>query len=602
MKYLGLISESILKYGLILWVSCSIKVLGRIEPSSNQIAIAKHFASFFVSLESDKVPGFYGTGWIAGWSEKYRKVFVLVPAHVLPMPRKSFSILARWRPFSSSAMPLEILAEDPGNDLALASFSVNNFGSSAIQQIKNTVEEAEIFQERTPPIGSSLSTAVLGVPGYWATFDSQYPRLVFKGGEQNKMRQNIEDDESAGWLTPFDASTVAIGRPDFSTSTQWRSLNVCPPIFLENCFELVQSTQGFSGGVILVNLNQGGQPRGIQDVGILGMVTHFSPLTDFSYVIPAKNLFTSYRRMRRYSEQIQGYYIEKHERDENPYFEYLTEDSLKILRGSLAGKIIRRKGKTRIGGGWDSSKGGWDSSKGGGEFGSGLFKSDMYFNVAGAIFKDELFEALRHPNLWHLGDNSIRDLVSAISIFKGLENTLEYEPGVDVDHVRYFKWGKEPINELSDFTRQYALRPQESFSNNPETIPLPRSFIGMKSDIVSSVNLSSSHKFKEPLTLARMVKADPQSVLLSVLEGNLLKEQLNLSLAGKIAKDIFAVRSDHQQQIPVQPVRAEIVQGELTFNFVQTDSEGKTIAGSEGSVQMPYEFQPLGNGTYRYAG
>jgi len=235
-------------------------------------------ASWMAKLEWDEIEPFYGAALPLRATED--RLFFVHNYHELPKSKKKLAGLkerGKWGNFEP--YPAYVAGYHIGYDTAVT-YVKKKFTASEVQLINRMISN---FYYRADLHKNVWRIGVLGIPGPWTD-----PRQVFKN-----LLWSTESDILAVWDNPneFLGDTI-----DDLFSPSRKAIPVelrtdCPPVFLAGCYRVPMRTWGYSGGAFILgdtSRNQDGErfiiPR------IAGIPSHFVPLTESTYIIPADTI------------------------------------------------------------------------------------------------------------------------------------------------------------------------------------------------------------------------------------------------------------------------------------------------------------------------
>ena len=438
------------------------------------------FAKKMIKIGWSDFDAYYGTAVL--FASRNERLYFITNHHVLPTDRTKWKLLhVQGYLTQLKSVPLRVEASAPGIDIAVVSIATPTTVTA-----KDVANLDELYFDESIE-GASLHFGVLGVSGF-----SYDPRQTY--------RNRFWEDEAKSFSTLGATKTdVDLLPADFQLSVQkiaLRSKTICPQIFIPGCYHLAIRTWGFSGGVLL-----GSTVTEKDNVKIAGIVSHFSPLAELSYFVPAPIALKVARSLLAGAQKANGFFYG--DTDETDTFQYLTPISVLVLKGPLKGQTFfqispsnQPGGGESSGGGGESSGGGGESSGGGGESSGGggnthgatgkqySFMLDTGGNVAGLVNFDWLMkDVLIAPETWITQNNPMKALYAITPQFRGVDAVLNYQPGIyrkspepkkpNQPKVIYHRFGKAPLFNLQTFIRAYVANPNAELSQDFPKRPAP---------------------------------------------------------------------------------------------------------------------------------
>ena len=441
-------------------------------------------------------------------------------------------------------MRVEVLGIAPGYDVALIAVDWLPDSQLNTPQIQSWLHR---IQERSlSPLAEAVHLAISGVPAFNFNMGTFVKNATWK--------------DEAKWYAFWDHTpplnyTVKDNYDPIKVPTT----SVCPPMFLDECYRVPIRTNGFSGGVLIAN------PSANRDPGktvIAGMISHYSPLTEWTYAIPwPKVVEVAQTLEKEFNKNQKSFFLRQ---DLTGSFEYVSQFELKVIdkASRYFGKKIQSEkfssGFARVGGGGDFSGGGGDAAKGGdfsggggdaaqggdfsggggdaakggdfsggggdaakgGDFSGGggnvtAVKGAQYYlvedrinNIAGLAKFSTLVEEVKHPEKWFEPSCLFGRIVTMTLPFKGAANIFTYKPGVRIDGKKYLQLGSRSLFGLQDFVSALRTEPNGELTDDVRPQAVPVSF-EIPEGKAGSEQYNYLQKFKANLDLSKIADSIP---------------------------------------------------------------------------------------------
>ncbi len=473
------------------------------------------FACLMGSLQWDDLDPYYGTVLLVKITKPF--YYFLTPAHEIPKDS------GKWKDIrvtgcvtDHQAKSAKVVGIDRGQDVALLA-------------VERAVTEADDIMLFNVALETSIErqigekkwrTAILGIPSY-SSIDVQMLKTATWKEEAETMKS---------WAPQPELSIPWEGLPSPAEPLPLRQ--DCPPVFSHGCYQVSHRSWGFSGGLLLVAPESIWEPENAVakvlpllglvgnaalKVGlyprIAGIVTHFSPLGETTYVLPIVTALDTALRLLKKSHHLQNSNADVYYEDQDATgtFRMVCDEKsgqridIEILKGPLAGKwlsgakssqaiaMAKPGGGESSGGGGESSGGGGESFGGGGESsGGGADQSGdslgSYFllgrdgNVVGLANFEQTVSQLKAPGQWGSSRNLIGTLLGLSPQFKGVDALLKFRPGIVLSSngtadksQTIYGHGDRSIVNLPSFVTSYLANPDGKLFEQRDTV-LPEQF------------------------------------------------------------------------------------------------------------------------------
>lgn len=394
-------------------------------------------------------PNVYGTAILFAANEAH--YFFVTNAHVLPVVAEAWAPLRLLSPVKNyQPVAFKVVGVTFGYDLAV--LAVPRAGSDKAEFPAITTLLERIFYAGDAA-AKVMQIVVAGFPGYPALNGRIIPaqRRDFLDDDLRSARGEQRYPTSA-WSYP-----VAIIADDD-----------CPPHFIRRCYHVPIVSWGFSGGAFMgLPLDTVTWPR----ARILGIVSHFGPLSDKTYVIPINAALPI---ARSFVARWQGLPVVDTD-DASGTFRERTPGVIEILTGPLTGTQISPAASGTVAGGHESVGGGHESVGGGG--GSEALYSSETGNAALIGHWNELVKALGAPSAWGDDANAFGHVLGQLKPLRGVLASLRYRPGVVASGQLRDAFGGEAVTSVQSFLRRYA---QDEAAGWSTVAPLPPAPVALR--------------------------------------------------------------------------------------------------------------------------
>lgn len=559
-------------------------------------------------LALDDIDAYYGAATL--FRIENGKGYFLTNSHVLPPSPARLERVRMQGIFSGfEQRPITLVGRAPGYDLAVISTPLD---VQALERLGDTTRLEENF---APAPNEPVHVAIIGVPTF-----------------QPEVRQILKNQTwpvEARALSMWTALPELIARPELMLLLSADTLRLepqtdCPPVFARTCYHVPIRSWGYSGGNLIVAKDQRARPT------IAGVISHFSPLAETTYVIPSATALDVAKRIVAKAKDSRGPVEEA--LDDTGAFEWVGPGRVRIrptAGGDLVGKVVEGLtaadigggettpgGHDSSGGGGETTPGGHDSSGGGGEttpgghdssggggsgpgghdssggggyvVGQSYFQLDAFGHIAGLSPFARLKELVTRPETWHQRDNALQFLFSASPALRGVSALFRYQPGVRIDKKIYHRYDGKPISTLQSFLTAYRAGSRGKLEQEPARFTAPP----ILASGADQMGLNTSTFVNKLMGLADLVTAsrrqpsaqitwDEVAMLLSQVRGNgrlrgvavdVVSARNRLDVGGTVARSALDLRGDEARLDYVVPRHARCT---LTFpnRFVQRGEE-----------------------------
>lgn len=313
---------------------------------------------FLFKLEPSTSAEWGGTAVMFDFEERADSyyAYLLTNAHTIPASATSVFVsgmLSKQQPFRAS-----VIGTSPGYDIGVVMVELSK---SSIQR------NAELFKALTgfyktpknlPTPSQPEKPLPLEVLGFeWTSFEvpevreQRAPLWVSHGWEDEATLIKTQDRAA------YNRISASPAKIPLEITTR------CPQPFLQSCYVFPMRTWGFSGSPLIIDENGKGR--------IIGLISHYSPLTPFSYAIPIDTAAKEARRIIS-AWKMGGEHVLGASLTDTPdgWARINSKGDITLLKGPLAGSVIQPMGTTSETQGGGNSGGG-DSTGGGGNSGGG---------------------------------------------------------------------------------------------------------------------------------------------------------------------------------------------------------------------------------------
>lgn len=424
------------------------------------------------------LPGYYASAIVAGADDQ--SLFLITNDHAIPREPETLGQLR----FKSSITgyhleKAELLGRAPGYDVAVLRIPRQDPAPKgpAGEKLHAAIRGRFLNDVVHLPKELSVRAALIGVPRYWEGMDSLLVQTYSWADALEHISRNP--------ALPTELPTAALhSRVAVETVTD------CPPPFLEACYRLPLPSWGYSGGALAVESPQ--HPEW-PILPILGMISHFTPFSGTTYVIPLPIALRVADRLRARFALTGKPVVET--RDESGTFELTDDEQIRILTGPLAGNRVSRPDGKYKAGGFGESRGGSGITQPGGESrgGSGITQpggesrggsgatSSTLCPTCFVVVPDEagntflygrwaqLKESAAHPENWGQPADVFTAFVTPLLSFKGIDALFSYHPGIQVEgaplSLPYLELDGQPLVTVRTFLDLYRKKPSRELSS-----------------------------------------------------------------------------------------------------------------------------------------
>lgn len=400
---------------------------------------------------------FYGTATLFALDDS--NYYFVTNAHVLPTQKEQWQDLLLVSPIKKyDEQHFEVRGISFGHDIAVLALPRASSDLGQQDQLKNLLKRSFDFRDI---VGHEYEIGVEGFSGKPSFRQQKKP--TYRSANRN-------DDLLVFGQYPFNDT------PYLSTPVKLELRTDCPPVFLRNCFHIPLETEGYSGGILI-----GFSPNS-PVLRIIGIVSHFEPLANRTFVIPLEEALAVAHEIK--AKGAHGFIVLTE--DPTGTFRQTAADKIHVLKGSLAGQVIRGNnervggGHESIGGGHESIGGGHESMPGGADDSSA--RATIYetfsesFSFLGSAA--ELEQDMKEPRNWQNGSNSFGVVLAKMNTFRGILASLRYKAGVfasaEKEHFElksYFNNQFTP--NLRAFAKSYLQDPGATWTNSVERDSFP---------------------------------------------------------------------------------------------------------------------------------
>ncbi len=416
-------------------------------------------------LQSTTNAFYYGTAQL--YKIEKDTLYFVTNSHNIPRLAKAQADVRLISPvLGSTETEFELIARSPGYDLAVIA-TKHAFTEAQSTELKAVIEQT--LNEADLPEGK-YQFGLLGYPG---------PQSDLTPVLQGESWQEVTLRELHRILgKPF--AEKAPG--ELSQAVALEVDSDCPMLFVPLCFRVPIRSWGYSGGALVFAQDA------TEEMRFAGVISHYEPLSQLTYVIPTPLVIEVADRLRREA----GVFGNGVEWKGNLYgsLEYVSDQEFEILTGPLKGKHVRRRPGTPlpkvpggsgegVGGGESGEAVGGGSGEGVGGGGDTLLRhpfEGVTLEMNFADLKNELNNTVPWPSL---PQGKIRRVISWLPSFRGAGSILDYIPGVEIGTPPHFEtaflYGNKPLWGLQDFFVGYSVLPTAPLGYKmPKAPPLPK--------------------------------------------------------------------------------------------------------------------------------
>ena len=434
------------------------------------------------NMSLTSVKGYYGT--VIFYDATDTDCYILTAAHLLPRDKSLWNQLRTVvddRKVPSVTVPLRVIGYSRGYDIAVLAVKRSlmpdpDFTKYTTRDLKRDFEQ--VF-DKTSIHNSPVRLSIIGVEGF-------ADPLTSNGLTWNREVQFKVQPTSPSQMMPLLSEPIDL-----------RVRNRCGPLFLKTCYAVPIRTWGFSGGALVVE-----QQDGKKTAKITGIVTHYETLSQVTYATPIAKAIEIANRLREKA----ALYGEGYEDtvDETETLRYVSQNTVDILKGDLAGYRASSQFYPKVGGGLveggepkgggftegGEPKGGGFAEggepKGGGGFtpggepkgggftqggepkgGGGTYSvaldpweldeiGDTFFFTKYDSFKN----SSKHPERWGTPQDTFIGDLSLVQSFKGIDAIVSDETGIALSKdgkgtTHYYQYERRPLIDIRSFVREY---------------------------------------------------------------------------------------------------------------------------------------------------
>jgi hypothetical protein len=538
------------------------------------------------------------------------KIYFVTNAHVIPNRIRQIKKLFLSTSLNQfNPMKIELVGVAPGYDIALITVEWPPNSQLNRPSVQKWLRQ---IQYRSLRPSKPVHVAISGVPNFNAIMGTFVKNATWK----DEAKLFAYWDKTPPLFFQFNDNYEPI---------DVKATGICPVTFLEVCYRIPVRTWGFSGGALLANGSSNKDPK---ETTIIGMVSHYSPLTEWTFVIPWTQVTEVVNALELGYAKQQKTYLMLH--DLAHEFEYINASTIKVIDKTspffdktitaekLSSGFAKVGGGDFSGGGGDFSGGGGDFSGGGGDFsgGGGDFsggggnsataKGASYYliedrasNLSGLAKYSQILEESRQPEAWGMPNNVLGKLISASPNFKGGSSLFTYHPGIRIDGVRYIRFGNSDLFNLQDFVRQHKINKRARLDTTLKPHKLPTYF-----EIPSGRSGAEQYNFIQKLKAGVDVSTLSDNLpfakkgypLLTPMEGTLLlKHSFYQGKFNSNALDIISFRNRLFTQSSFNQGEAFFEAGAFNIRF---------LSGRVGQVDitMAENWTQEGDKFFRYVG
>ncbi|MCX6127369.1 MAG: hypothetical protein NTV34_21825, partial [Proteobacteria bacterium] len=447
------------------------------EQSILDITLAPAFTA--MALVKDQ-PDYYGSALL--WdilrykrednAERLKFIFI-TNAHIIPGPYAINSFATTFDNFGGSidggsTEPVRLIAESVGYDLAAWTVDVAADRMDAAQVDRYQVLFKDVFPRLDLPV-NSVRVSLVGNPSS-RRIGNANTGWIYNAVWSKRLFSVISDP---ALLSPLDRV--------FSPPIDVEELTVtCPLVALQSCYRIPIPSSGYSGSAFLMGTDTAVKESKLHPIA--GIVHGFEPLSDKTYVIPTKEIWKFY-------DKVKGLVLESSTPaqqlsketviDETESFLQLTMNAATIKIGGLVGKTITALQRSIPGGGLVSGGGGLVSGGGGLVSGGGgslqlangskftFVQRRLYDDQAGTYVNKQSIPdvvATDRPlliknDLATLQSDLLLEILEKTFLFRGVAQQMRYLPGVEMGGAQYLSFDHTPIANFAHFLKLHSDNP-----------------------------------------------------------------------------------------------------------------------------------------------